>query len=73
MLFRCICRSGVFLKSWKIARVTPVFKHKGSAANPAFYCSVSVVPTLALLFEHVIGSQMYNFIAPLSLKISMDL
>ena len=22
------------------------------------------MPTLALLFEHVIGSQMYNFIAP---------
>ena len=31
---------------------------------PSFYCPVSVMPTLALLFERVIGSQMYNFIAP---------
>ena len=64
MLFRRICKSGVFPKSWKVARVTPIFKHKGSAADPAFYHPVSVMPTLALLFERVIGSQMYNFTAP---------
>ena len=64
MLFCRICRSGVFPKSWEVARVTPVFKHKGSAADPAFYRLVSVMPTLALLFERVISSQMYNFITP---------
>ena len=42
------------------------FKHKGSAADPAFCRPASVMPIyiLALLFEHVIGSRMYNFIAP---------
>ena len=64
MLFRPICRSGIFPKSWKVARVTLVFKHKGFAADPAFYHPVSVMPTLALLLERVISSQMYNFITP---------
>ena len=64
MLFHHICRSGVFPKPWKVARVTPIFKHKCSAADTAFYHPVSVMPTLALLFERVIGSQMYNFTAP---------
>ena len=64
MLFRRICRSGTFPTSWKVAGVMPVFKNRGSVSDPLFYCPVSVMPTLALLFEHVIGSQMYNFIAP---------
>ena len=55
-------RSGTFPTLWKVARVTPVFKNRGSVSDPLFYRPVSVIPTLALLFERVIGSQMYNFI-----------
>ena len=54
----------MFLASWKVARVLSIFKHKGSATDPYFYRSVSVMPTLALLFECVIDSQLYNFLAP---------
>ena len=64
MLFCHICKSGVFPASWRVDRIIPVFKSKGSAADPSFYRPVSVMPTLALLFERVIGSQMYNFVAP---------
>ena len=64
MLFHRICKSGTFPMSWKVPRVTPVFKNRGSVSDPLFYRPVSVMPTLALLFECVIGSQMYNFIAP---------
>ena len=42
---------------------TRVLKNKSSVSDPLFYRPVSVMPTLALLFECVIGSQMYNFIA----------
>ena len=41
-----------------------MFKNKGSAADPSFNCPVSVMPTLELLFEHAIGPQLYNFVAP---------
>ena len=64
MLFHCICRSGTFPRLWKVARVMPVFKNRDSVSDPLFYRPVSVMPTLALLFERVIGSQMYNFIVP---------
>ena len=64
MLLRHICRFGTFPTLWKVARVTSVFKNRGSVSDPLFYRPVSVMPTLALLFERVIGSQMYNFIAP---------
>ena len=73
MLFRRICRSGTFPTLWKVANVTPVFKNKGSVSDPLFYHPVSVMPTLALLFERVIGSQMYNFLHHLYLTISMAL
>ena len=35
--------------SWRVATVAPVFKIKGSVADPSFYHPVSVMPTLALL------------------------
>ena len=49
---------------WKIARTAPVYKHRGSVTDPSLYRPVSVLPTLALLFEHVISSQLYNHITP---------
>ena len=52
-----------FLMSWRVARVMPVFKNKGSITDTSFYHPVSIIPTLAL-FECVVGSHIYNFIAP---------
>jgi len=32
--------------SWKIAWITPVYKHQGSVTDPSFYQSVLVLPTV---------------------------
>lgn len=50
--------------SWSVAIVTPVFRHNSSVDNPSFYHPVSVMPAMVLLLEHVIITQIYNFIAP---------
>ena len=64
-------RSGVFPLSWKVARVTTVFKNKGSAADPSFYHTVSVMPTLEWLFKCIIDSQLYiTLLALVYLKVS---
>ena len=64
LLFRCVSSEAMIPASWKIARITPVYKHQGSVTNPSFYRPVSVLPTLVLLFERVISSQLYNRIMP---------
>ena len=64
LLFRRVSSEATIPASWKIARITPVYKCRGSVTNPSFYRPVSVLPTLALLFERVISSQLYNRIMP---------
>ena len=59
-----VCRAGEFPSSWKVSRITPVYKNKGSTTDPRFYRPIAVLPTLAMVFEHVIYSQMYRHIAP---------
>ena len=51
ILFSYICRSGQFPVSWKLSRVTPVYKKKGSATDPHFYCPIAVLLILAMVFE----------------------
>ena len=63
LLFRRVCRSGEFPLSWKVSRITPVYKCKGSATDPRFYCPIAVLPTLAMVFERVIYSQLYRHIS----------
>ena len=36
ILFCRICRSGIFPTSWKVARVMPIFKNRGSLLTPHF-------------------------------------
>ena len=64
MLFCRVSTEAVIHTLWKTARITPVYKHQGSATNPSFCRPVFVLPTLALLFERVISSQLYNCIIP---------
>ena len=42
----------------------PVYKRWGSVTDPSFYRPVSALPTLALIFEQVISSQLYNYVTP---------
>ena len=52
-LFRKICRSSIFPSSWKISRITPVYKC-GSRTDPANYRPVAVLLTLSGVFERVL-------------------
>ena len=42
-LFRKICRQSIFPASWKLSRITPVFK-KGSRLDPTCYRPIAVLP-----------------------------
>ena len=64
LLFRRVCRSEEFPLSWKVSRITPVYKRKGSITDPRSYHSIAVFPTLAMVFEYVIYSQSYRHLSP---------
>ena len=49
-LFRKICRQSIFPASWKISRITPVFK-RGSRLDPICYRPVAVLPTLSRILN----------------------
>ena len=53
--------SGIFPLEWKLARVTLVFK-KGKMNNPCNYRPISVIPTVAKIFEKIVYDQLYNYL-----------
>ena len=55
-LFQKVTRAAEFPKSWKVARVTPVYK-KNKVTDPQNYRPISVLPTLATTFERVLIPQ----------------
>jgi len=61
LLFHHVSRSGEFPPSWKVSRITPVYKRKSSSTDPKF---IAVLPTLAMEFEHTVYSQLYRHISP---------
>ena len=63
-LFRRVSRSGEFPPSWKVSHITPVYKHKGSSTDPKFYRPIAVLPTLAMVFERTVYSQLCRHISP---------
>ena len=52
-LFWRICHSSILPSSWKISRITPIYK-RGSHADLANYRPVAVLPTLSGIFERVL-------------------
>ena len=62
-LFRRICRSAIFPSSWKISRITPIYKH-GSRTDPANYHPVAVLSTLSDVFERVLLPWLQKHITP---------
>ena len=55
-----IC-SGFFLKDWKIAKVSPIFK-SGSKSKMGNYRPISVLPTLTRIFERLVYDQLANYL-----------
>ena len=60
-LFQKVGKSGEFPRSWKVARVTPVYKKK-DISLPENYRPISVMPTLATTFECVLMKELSTFL-----------
>ena len=55
-----IC-TGIFPQEWKASRVSPVYKN-GSRNNPSNYRPISVIPTVAKIFEKIVYDQLYEYL-----------
>ena len=54
-----ICYTSTFPASWKISRITPVYK-KGTCSDPINYHPIAVFPTLSHVFEHLLMTQLQH-------------
>ena len=60
-IYNMSIESGIFPDSWKLARVTPIFK-SGSTEDRSNYRPISVLPVLSRLFEKLIYDQLYEYL-----------
>ena len=59
---RASMRTGIFPSEWKMAKASPIFK-KGKTNDPNNYRPISVISTVAKIFEKVIFEQPYNYLS----------
>ena len=59
VLFNTSVETGQFPDSWKVARVTPIFKD-GEKTNKSTYRPISVLPVISRLFEKLVTDQPYK-------------
>ena len=62
-LFRRICYTVTFPSSWKISRITPIYK-KGARSDPINYRPIVVLPILSRIFELLLITQLQRQILP---------
>ena len=53
--------TGIFPSDWKMAKVSPIFKN-GSKSDLNNYRPISVIPTVAKIFEKIIYDQLYQYL-----------
>ena len=58
-LFNTSLETSQFPDSWKLARVTPIFK-EGDKADKSNYRPISVLPVISRLFEKLVANQLYQ-------------
>ena len=55
--------SSTFANCWKVARIIPLHKGKGSSVmDPSNYRPISLLPTVAKLVERVVQTQMSDYL-----------
>ena len=59
-LFNIAIETSTFPDSWKIARVTSIFK-EGDKCERSNYRPISVLPVIARLFEKLVFDQLYRY------------
>ena len=60
ILFNTSIETSIFRDSWKLARVTPIFK-EGDKDDKSNYRPISVLPAISRLFEKLTTDQLYQF------------
>ena len=60
-LFNISIETSMFPDSWKIARVTPIFK-EGERCKKSNYRPISVLPVISRLFEKLVFDQLYQYL-----------
>ena len=61
LIFAKSIETGIFPDEWKLARVTPIFK-KGKRDDPNNYRPMSVIPTVAKIFEKCVCDQLREYL-----------
>ena len=59
-LFNTSIETSQFPDSWKVARVTPIFK-EGDKTEKSNYRPISVLPVISRLFEKLVFDQLYQY------------
>ncbi len=60
MLFNTSIETSLFPDSWKVARVTQIFK-SGEKTDKSNYRPISVLPVISRLFEKLVFDQLYQY------------
>ena len=53
--------SGVFPRSWKIAKVIPLFKNKGSKTDKTKYRPVSLLKATSKVVEFIVNKEVLSY------------
>jgi len=61
LIFNTSIETSTFPVSWKIARVSPIYK-EGEKSENSNYRPISVLPVLSRLFEKLIYDQLYQYL-----------
>lgn len=60
-IFNLSLTSGTFPKQWKVAKISPVYKKKGSQSDPSNYRPISLLCSVSKVFESLIKTHLLNF------------
>lgn len=58
--FNCLIRNGAFPSNFKISKIIPIFK-SGSRQDPGNYRPISIIPSLAKVFEKIICLRLSHY------------
>ena len=61
-LFNLSLQSGTIPAAWKIGRIRPIYKGKGSKDDPTNYRPISVISHISKIIEKIVKTQLVNFL-----------